>query len=494
MLEDECLQLRVNKDYARKYDERKRGEELSKLKEKYGDLAHNEESDSTSEEEDEYGELVTPEIDAQILKTITAIRSKDPKVYDSNTSFFADGEIEEARNLWEENRQRKKTEAKPMKITDYQRELLLKSGGVIDDDENTKMHERVKLLTYAEEEEQLKAEFKAAVENCGIEADEGDLLVQRQRTAEEIAAEEDEYKKFLLESVAQSTNSTEILEQWQSVKTNPTISSDEKFLMEYILSRGWIDKDANRIPTYKELTADHRDDEDEEFDAKVDEFESKYNFRFEEEGGSQILTHSRNVEGSVRRKDNKRQLQRQSRTQRKSEEKLKREEELKRLKNLKKKEIYEKLHKIKEITGNENVGFDEVDLEEDFDPEKYDAKMNEVFNEEYYSAKDSKNKPTKQEKKKFEEYLDEYYQLDYDDIIGDTPVRFRYCQTNPSNFGLTPEEILLADDQDLNEYVSLKKYAPYRPDHVVEADIRKYSKKKRLREFRKKLRQQYAKR
>jgi len=157
--------------------------------------------------------------------------------------------------------------------------------------------------------------------------------------------------------------------------------------MEYILSRGWIDKDANRIPTYKELTADHRDDEDEEFDAKVDEFESKYNFRFEEEGGSQILTHSRNVEGSVRRKDNKRQLQRQSRTQRKSEEKLKREEELKRLKNLKKKEIYEKLHKIKEITGNENVGFDEVDLEEDFDPEKYDAKMNEVFNEEYYSAK-----------------------------------------------------------------------------------------------------------
>ena len=89
-----------------------------------------------------------------------------------------------------------------MKITDYQRELLLKSGGVIDDDENTKMHERVKLLTYAEEEEQLKAEFKAAVENCGIEADEGDLLVQRQRTAEEIAAEEDEYKKFLLESVA----------------------------------------------------------------------------------------------------------------------------------------------------------------------------------------------------------------------------------------------------------------------------------------------------
>ncbi|CAG8597232.1 7379_t:CDS:2 [Paraglomus occultum] len=487
MLEDECLQLRVNEGYARKYDERKRGEELSKLKEKYGDLASDEENDSTSEEEDEYGELVTPEVDAQILKTITAIRSKDPKVYDSNNSFFADSEIEQARNLWEEKRQRKKTEAKPMKITDYQRELLLKNGGVIDDDENTKMHKRGKLPTYAEEVEQLKAEFKAAVENSGIEADEGDLLVQRQRTAEEVAAEEEEYRKFLLESVAQSANSTEILEQWQNVKTNPTISNDEKFLMEYILNRGWIDKDANRIPTYEELTTDHRDDEDEEFDARADEFESKYNFRFEEEGGSQIVTHSRNVEGSIRRKDNKRQLQRQSKAQRKSEEKLKRTEELKRLKNLKKKEIYEKLRKIKEITGNEDVGFDEVDLEEDFDPEKYDEKMNKVFNEEYYSAENSKDKPTKQEKRKFDEYLDEYYQLDYDDIIGDMPVRFKYCQTKPSTFGLTAEEILLADDQDLNEYVSLKKYAPYRPDHVVEADVRKYSKKKRLREFRKKL-------
>ena len=89
-----------------------------------------------------------------------------------------------------------------MKITDYQRELLLKNGGVIDDDENTKMHERGKLLTYVEEEEQLKVEFKAAVENSGIETDEGDLLMQRQKTAEEAAAEEEEYKRFLLESVA----------------------------------------------------------------------------------------------------------------------------------------------------------------------------------------------------------------------------------------------------------------------------------------------------
>jgi hypothetical protein len=56
---------------------------ITTVKEKYGDIKNlnsDEEDDSTSEEED----LVTPEIDARILKTIT-----DPKLYDANTSFFA---------------------------------------------------------------------------------------------------------------------------------------------------------------------------------------------------------------------------------------------------------------------------------------------------------------------------------------------------------------------------------------------------------------------
>ncbi|CAJ0754130.1 18120_t:CDS:10, partial [Entrophospora sp. SA101] len=121
---------------------------------------------------------------------------------------------------------------------------------------------------------------------------------------------------------------------------------------------------------------------------------------------------------------------------------------------------------------NENVGFDEVDLEEDFNPEKYDDKMQKIFDEEFYNKQASDD-----------EYLDEYYQLNYEDIIDDTPVRFKYNKVKSTSFGLTPTEILLADEKDLNEFVSLKKYAPYRPDNVVEKDLKKYSKKKRLREF-----------
>lgn len=93
-------------------------------------------------------------------------------------------------------------------------------------------------------------------------------------------------------------------------------------------------------------------------------------------------------------------------------------------------------------------------------------------------------------KKNFNEYLDEYYQLDYEDMVGDLPTRFKYSRVKPSTFGLTPVEILLADDKDLNEFVSLKKFATYRRPEEQMHDIEKYSKKNRVQMFRHKLKTQ----
>lgn len=53
-------------------------------------------------------------------------------------------------------------------------------------------------------------------------------------------------------------------------------------------------------------------------------------------------------------------------------------EEIKQLKNMKRREIMDKIDKLREITGDPALEFQEEDLETDFDPQKHD-KMMKVF-------------------------------------------------------------------------------------------------------------------
>lgn len=65
------------------------------------------------------------------------------------------------------------------------------------------------------------------------------------------------------------------------------------------------------------------------------------------------------------------------------------------------------------------------------------------------------------------------------------PSRFRYRETSPMSFGLTAHDILLADDENLNQFAGLKKLATYRDPAKKKKDKKLLSKKARLRQWRK---------
>ncbi|KAJ1680140.1 Ribosome biogenesis protein Kri1 [Spiromyces aspiralis] len=584
---DELLTITINKAYAEKYEKKKHNEELSNLKDKYGELTDeisdeklmraaerqkrwgtkgktvldfisdsDDSESSVSEEEDEDGEFITPEVDMQIIRTIEAIRNKSKEIYDKNTRFFYDADTGGG------NAKKKSAKSQPVYLKDYHRQVILEDGGLVD--EEKELHKVG--MTHMEEQAMIKKQFKDAAKDV-VSADEesGDdeLFVKREKSKEEMEQEDEEYRKLVLETLTGQGSKSEAATDISNIK-----DPDMAFLADYIVNKGWINKDAKRIATYEEIV----DDEEDEAEVDLaDQFEAEYNFRFEHGVDDQNKAYSRNIDESLRRTDNQRKLARERVKERKQLEKEQKMEEIKRLKNLKRKEIFEKLKKIQEITGNSKVGVDDIDLEGEFDPEKYDAQMTSVFDEGYYNEaentkptwaddidisdlaaaddeaqvesgldkkKRKKKKKDKQQQaeegeaktggigddefimdadylpggEKFEKqddeqkakaldeytktinnYLDEYYQLNYEDVIGgDLPTRFKYRQTEPVDFGLTPEEILLADEKDLNEYVSLKKLAPFRPKHKLEKDFKKYAKKKRIKELRKKIEEQRA--
>ena len=140
------------------------------------------------------------------------------------------------------------------------------------------------------------------------------------------------------------------------------------------------------MPTYEEIL---ETEQDEEIVEQAEQFERAHNFRFEESDGGQLQTFPRDIDGSLRRKKDKRKEDRQRKVEHHLEQKHQKIEEIKRLKNLKKKEILDKLQRIEVISGCPlDVLRHHLYLNREFDSKEFDQHMQSIFDDTYYQSND----------------------------------------------------------------------------------------------------------
>jgi len=547
--------------YAAKYDQWRGKEHLQKLKDKYGDDYNEGDSESDDEEEDDDAEELTTEIEKDFFATLASLKEKDPKLYDGKTEFFKD-----SKNI----KTNKSSKEDKVTIGDIERQVMLEKGGKFDELEDDKLRTGGD-FTYNEEMQSIKDSFKHAIND--EEADD-DILTKRNKSEKESEEEAESYKAWLAgqKSEVEDTVIENKMKGLRDFWNKDDLDEGEKFLKDYLLNKRYKEKDNDDyVPSYDEIVHDSDEDlsEDEKNVTKQEEFEHKFNFRFEEPDEEFIKRYPRTIKDTLRKDGDKRIKKRKEVEERKKREKDQKKEELKMLKNMKKKEILKKLETLKKITGNADMELDEEDIEGDFDPEKYDKKMQEIFNnyddniavedeekptfsdieDEYYdddegeaedwdnwtgsnevddadeelncedenfnmdcefqqevidstkgrkkgrrkskfakALEENTEKPVfNPEDKTFTEYVDEYYKLDCEDLIGDLPCRFKYRTVQQNDFGLSTEEILAAPDKELNAWVSLRKTCQYRSQEDERKDFHVFRNKGKDINFKKKV-------
>ncbi|KAI6649347.1 Protein KRI1-like [Oopsacas minuta] len=523
------LSLSIDTVYAHRYEKRKRGEELSKLKEKYGSDIEGSSYASSSDLEDEYGKGLSIENDKSFLRVLSLIKENNDSLYDTSVKYYA---TESDTSLSEEET--------ALYLRDYEREKLLEKGAELYDSGSD--YEGESKLGYDPEQREIKRDLLEAVRDDNTDNNDdltvSDFLHRRVKSKAELAREEVDYSEWLktnplteIETPSSiSIRQADDLKNLRNFWSQRDLNEEDKFLRDYLLEKRHLGVE---VGEGSDGDQSQFDDQDLEQLDEADEFERKYNFRFEEDDSSLVARYPRNITNSVRREDTRRKDHRKLLAERKEREKIQEREEIKRLKNLKKMDIQDKIDLIKKITGNSDLGVNTVDLSADFDSEQYDNEMNSIFNQDYFEEKEYEKpdlssilppdlqdtdsetadyqlgdnlyceddgfimdadyieeralKNSKREQVKISHssnsnlnrQMDEYYNLDYEDKIGDIACRMKYRQVVPNSFGLTTEEILTAEDRELNQWASLKKTVQFRSQNEERRDVKKYSKKAR---------------
>lgn len=537
---------KVNNSYAKNYKQWRRKEEIVKLKSRFGEDAELSDDSDSETSDDEFVEPDNPEFDRDFLLAMGALHQKDKQSLKDVSSFFKDSYVSNS----------KKKEEKPMTLKDYERHIIMNRDGKFEDDNEDASFSG----------NSLKKPVASEFDDGGVSSeDDDDLLTSglfkinnqdkeqpNLNDSKENHADVLAFVKGEVETVGDSKEQ-DLLRGLKEAWANPNNSKKDKWLTDFFINKRYQDEEDESIErAYNEVIIDEETlSEDENTLAKMEAFETKYRFRYEEPDQEFIKHHPRNIPDSMRQKDEKRKEKREEVKQRKEDDKERKRQEIQQLKALKLQEIQEKIQKIKEISGNDDIG-DQILSDDDFDPDKHDAQMSQFYGDDYYAddndgdekpvfeddeiyenydewlekegegaagggqlkeseeyteekevyfeddpnfnmdcdydpsqeslqeeilASTSKRKGRKKSKfakalakkkpvfnpdeKNFDSYFEEYYKMDFEDIVGGMPCRFKYRKVEANNFGLSTEEILSAKDKELNRWFPVRKMVRY---------------------------------
>lgn len=471
-----------------------------------------------SEEEDEYGEFLTENVEQSIQEVMKTLKTDPKKLLDPNRKFFDDSEAVSAS---------KKSGEKPIYLKDYHRMNLLSGDYKNDDDENeygTVDGEKPFVVTEREERNKLLSDIKNAFDDDEEDEDDGFLKKKESSGPVRVAAPtlpdpeanaEEFLSSFLDKKAWIPSKDDKVIDLDQIDKDDEQDFDDAVEDFERAYNFRYEDPNSAEIVSYARTQATLR--------------RSKTNSR----------KRARDKKNAVKEQE-KHEVE-QALQKKKTAKMNKVMDRLAKIKEAVGDDVSDEV--IEKVFGDSllNDDFDDADwdskMAEIFNEQYYDAELtkpewdeDDEIMAEYHNGEDEdmgeevadegedaeeaenaevieevakpkskkeklkEKKSAKKEKQSLKEKAQQIVEANTlklrDEVEEERgrsktdDIKFKYREVSPESFGLSNREIFLANDLDLNNFISIKKFAPYRPKELALKDKRKFTKKHHLQQWR----------